>query len=67
MLLSLFVFACSEAETPEKEITVNVMEEFERQLTGRFTSEEQANTDMIMDRLTEREFPVDKIVETEHP
>ena len=46
MLLSLFAFACSEAETTEKEITVDIMDEFERQLTGRFTSEEQASTDM---------------------
>ena len=46
MLLSLFVFACSETEATPEEITPSVLEEFEAQLSGRFTSEEQSNTDM---------------------
>lgn len=42
MLLSIFVFACSSPSKNPEVITQDLMTEFQSQLSGRFTSEEQA-------------------------
>lgn len=59
MLLSLFVFACSETESTPEDISPSVLEEFEAQLAGRFTSEEQSNSDMSYYAVQLHACPVD--------